>query len=133
MTLVRFYRRMIGVYCPSCGEKFGWTVTECPECGVELVETRPGPDADPAIALTTVLATGDPALIAIAKSLLDDEGIEYLLRGEGLQDLFGWGRVGAGYNILTGPAEFVVRTDDAERARELLHDLVTPATDDRPS
>ena len=81
---------------------------------------------DPAIVLVTVLSTGDPALIAMAKSLLDDEGIEYLLRGEGLQDLFGWGRVGTGYNILTGPAEFVVRTDDAERARQLLHDLVTP-------
>jgi hypothetical protein len=44
-----------------------------------------------------------------------------------LQDLFGWGRVGAGYNILTGPAEFAVRSDDADRARQLLHDLVTPS------
>ena len=114
------------MYCPLCGEKFGWTVTECPECGIELVETRPGPSADPTITLTTVLRTGDPAVIALAQSLLEGEGIEFLVRGEGLQDLFGWGRVGAGYNILTGPAEFAVRSDDAERARQLLHDLVTP-------
>ena len=89
--------------------------------------------ADPAIVLTTVLSTGDPALIAMAKSLLDGEGIEYLLRGEGLQNLFGWGSVGTGYNILTGPAEFVVRSDDAERARQLLHDLVTPSRSDPAS
>ena len=74
------------------------------------------PHGDPAIALTTVLSTGDPALIAMAKSLLDGEGIEYLLRGEELQHLLGWG----------SPAEFVVRSEDAERARQLLHDLATP-------
>jgi hypothetical protein len=85
------------------------------------------PIPDPAITLTTVLCTGDPALVAMAKSLLEDEGIEYLVRGEGLQDLFGWGRLGAGYNILTGPAEFAVRSADAERARRLLHDLATHA------
>ena len=121
------------MYCPSCGEKFGWSVTECPECGVELVETRPGPPADPTIQLTAVFCTGDPALIALAKSLLDGEGIEYLVRGEGVQDLFGGGRIGAGYNIITGPAEFVVRADNAERARDLLHDLMTPfKVEDRP-
>jgi hypothetical protein len=115
------------MYCPSCGEKYGWTVNECPECGLELVETRPGPPADPTIALTTILYSGDPAVIALAMSLLEGEGIEYLVRGEVLQDLFGWGRVGAGYNILTGPAEFAVRSDDADRARQLLQDLVTPS------
>jgi hypothetical protein len=121
------------MYCPSCGEKFGWSVTECPECGVELVETRPGPPADPTIKLTAVFSSGDPALIALAKSLLEGEGIEYLVRAEGVQDLFGWGRIGAGYNIITGPAEFVVRDDNAERARELLHDLLTPVNvEDRP-
>jgi hypothetical protein len=114
------------MYCPSCGEKFDWTVTECPECGVELVETRPGPPADPSIELTTVFSSGDPALIALAKSLLEAEDIEYFIRAEAVQDLLGWGRIGAGYNIATGPTEFVVRDDDAERARELLHDLATP-------
>ena len=115
------------MYCPSCGESVDRDETACPECGAELVETRPGPPPDPSIRLTSVLATGDPALIAFAKSLLDAAGVEYLVRAEGLQELFGWGSIGAGYSILTGPAEFVVREEDAERARELLRDLRTPA------
>lgn len=40
-------------------------------------------------------------------------------RGEGVQDLFGVGRVG-GHNYVTGPAELWVRADDEERARLLL-------------
>lgn len=113
------------MYCPSCGEEFGGTVTECPECGVALTAARPGPPGDPTIALTTVFAAGDPARLAMAKSILDAAGIEYLVRGEGLQDLFGWGRVGTGYNMIAGPAEFVVREEDAQSAREILRDLLT--------
>ena len=43
------------------------------------------------VELVAVLATGDAALIALAKSLLEGEHIESLLKGEGLQDLFGPG------------------------------------------
>ena len=118
------------MYCPSCGESFNETLTECPHCGVELAETRPGSPPDPTIQFASVLSTGDAGLIALAKSLLDAEGIEYLVRGEGLQDLFGGGRLGAGYSILVGPAEFIVRENDAERARELLADLLVPVRDD---
>lgn len=70
----------------------------------------------------------------MVKSLLESEGIEYLVRSEGVQDLFGWGRLALGYSIVTGPAEFVVRRDDAARARELLRDLGgTVVDDDFPS
>ena len=75
------------------------------------------------IQLTAVFSAGDPALIALAKSLLESERIDFVVRGEGVQDLFGWGRVGAGFNSVTGPAEFVVREQDAGRARELLRGL----------
>jgi hypothetical protein len=83
---------------------------------------------DPDIQLIPVLRTGDAAVIALAKSLLEGEGIDFLVRGEGLQDLFAWGRIGSGFNIVAGPAEFVVRQEDADRARELLQDLLTPPT-----
>ena len=117
------------MHCPSCGRSFSEPSAECPECGVELAEAGAGPPPDPTIQFASVLTTGDPGVIAVAKSLLDAEGIEYLVRAEGLQDLFGGGRLGAGYNILAGPAEFVVREDDAARARELLADLLTPPDD----
>ena len=82
----------------------------------------PAPDAE----LACVFATGDAGLIPFVKSLLDAEAIEYFVRGEGVQDLFGWGRMPAGFNVVVGPAEFWVRAEDAERAKELLRD-VTPA------
>ena len=70
----------------------------------------------------SVFRTADAGLIPLAKSLLEGEGIDYLLCGENIQDLFGAGRLG-GYNYVTGPAEFCVRTHDAERARTLLDGL----------
>ena len=80
------------------------------------------PRAD--LELVTVLSSGDPGLMAIAKSLLQSAEIPYLVRGEGLQDLFGVGRVGSGFNIVTGPARLQVGADDADDARELLADLI---------
>lgn len=111
------------MYCPTCGEKYGWNVAGCPTCGDELVEHRPGPQPDPDIELVSVYRTGDAALTAVAESLLQDEQIDYMLRGEGLQDLFGYGRIAGAFSYAVGPAEFLVRSTDAERARELLKDL----------
>ena len=85
----------------------------------------PTPDAE----LVCVLATGDAALIPFVKSLLDAEAIEYFVRGEAVQDLLGWGRMPAGFNVVTGPAEFWVRAEDAERATDLLRDITTSDSD----
>jgi hypothetical protein len=74
------------------------------------------------VTLEPVLRTADAGLISLAKSLLEGEEIEYLVRGENLQDLFGAGRLG-GYNYISGPAEFLVHAHDAERARTLLDGL----------
>jgi len=94
----------------------------CPDCDVDTVDRLPGPEPTPDAELVCVLATGDAGLIAVAKSLLEGEEIDYLVRGEGLQDLFGLGRI-TGFSFAMGPAEFWVRADDAERARALLKDL----------
>jgi hypothetical protein len=70
----------------------------------------------------TVLESGDPALLAVAKSLLEDAGIQYFAKGEGVQDLFAAGRVG-GFNPLVGPVELQVAADDAAEAKAVLLDL----------
>ena len=105
------------MFCPQCGEKFSWHVMVCPTCDVDTVDRRPGPEPTPDVELVSVRSTGDAGLIAIAKSILDGEAIDYFVRGDGLQDLFGVGRA------TSFPAEFLVRADDAERVRELLKDL----------
>ena len=69
-----------------------------------------------------VLETADQGLIALAKSLLEEADIPYFAKGEGVQDLFGVGRIGA-FNIVTGPIQLLVPADDADSARELLKDL----------
>jgi hypothetical protein len=118
--------------CPSCGEEVEAPATECAECGEPLADASPGPPPDPAIRLTPVLRTGDAALVALAKSLLEGEEIEYLVRSEGVQDLFGAGRIGTGFSIIAGPVEFAVRDEDADRARALLADLSTAVHSNDP-
>lgn len=115
--------------CSRCGRSIARNQVhnECSQCGEpfppEILRVL-GAQTHEAT-LVPILRTGDPGLIPLAKSLLEGEGIEYLVRGENLQDLFGAGRLG-GYNYVTGPAEFLVRTEDAERARMLLDGLDAP-------
>ncbi len=54
-----------------------------------------------------------------------------MARGDGLQNLFGWGQLASGFDYVVGPVEFVVRKDDAPRARTLLRDLAN--VDEAPS
>ncbi len=110
------------MFCPQCEEEYSWDVMICPACDVETVDRLPGPDPTPDAELVRVLATGDAGLIAFARSLLEGEKIDYFVRGDGLQDLFGVGRV-TSYSYAMGPAEFWVRAEDAENARVLLQDL----------
>ncbi len=73
--------------------------------------------------LVTVFRTGDAALIAFVKSLLEDARIEYTTRGESIQNLFGYGRVGMPVDPIAGAVEFQVRPEDEQRAREVLKDV----------
>ena len=113
------------MFCPKCEQEFSWDVMICPTCDVETVDRLPGPEPTPDVELVVVLATGDLGLISLAKSLLEAEKIDYFVRGDGLQDLFGLGRM-TSFNFAMGPAEFLVRSDDADRARELLDGLTAP-------
>lgn len=83
-------------------------------------------DRDNDLDLVTVLATNDLGLIDIAEGLLEGAGIRYLAKGEGVQDLFGLGRLTA-VNPITGPVEVQVVAGDAESARRVLEDVIAEA------
>jgi len=71
----------------------------------------------------TVLKSSDPMVLSLAKSVLDKAGIVYAIKGEGIQDLFGMGRIGIGYNPITGPAELQVEKEQKKAAREIIEKL----------
>jgi hypothetical protein len=79
--------------------------------------------------LVSVLVTTDQGLIDIAEGLLEGAGIPYLAKGEGIQDLFGLGRL-TSFNPLIGPVEIQVTAQDAASAQELLADLLAPDAGD---
>ncbi len=118
------------MYCPECGGEYRDGFTQCADCEVALVPTPPPTDAEaeeqPDVELVSVLETGDPAEIALAESLLLEAGIPYSKQGDRVQDLFGIGRMGAGFNVLTGPARLLVPVEHAEAASEMLRDLAAP-------
>ena len=75
--------------------------------------------------LVTVLESSDPARLLVAKSLLEDAEIPYLAKGEGVQDLFAWGRFGTGFSLIAGAVRLQVSVDDAEEAKALLEEPKT--------
>ena len=64
----------------------------------------------------TVLTVRDPGVLAVAKSVLDEAGLEYFAKGEGVQNL----------TPLMIWVELQVGADDEAEARTLLADLAQP-------
>lgn len=91
-----------------------------------MVEERP----DPKGKLVEVFSTADAALIPVVESVLAGAGIEYFAKGEEVQDLFGFGRMGTNYSYVTQPVEFLVREEDEAAARAALEPLAEPLPDD---
>ena len=109
------------MWCPECGGEYREGFSQCADCDVALVESLPAePEPHPEVKLVTVLETGDPAELAFAESVLIDADIPYTKKGESLQDLFVLGRLGLGFNPLTGPVLLQVPEEHAEAAAQLL-------------
>ena len=73
--------------------------------------------------LVCVFESGNAALVFLAKSTLEHAEIPYITKNERVQDLFGVGRVGSGFNLVTGPIQLQVKPQFAESAREDLKDI----------
>jgi len=111
------------VFCPKCKAEYREGFTECYDCQVPLVPELPPEQEREYIDFETVFATGNQAIIAVAKSILDYAGIQYLVLGEGL-------RVVYGINPAVWPYEIRVVKDDVEEARKLLEGLKENSSDD---
>ena len=111
------------MFCPNCRYEYKPGVTRCPDCNELLVAELPPEEklVPEYIELVTVFESSNHSKILIAKSILDESGIDYHPGSDALVDLFGGGRLG--FNPVTGAVKFQVRPDDADTARELLADL----------
>ena len=110
------------MFCPNCRDEFVEGVEICTVCGAVLVRELPPLEVEngkPA----SVFEAADPGEALLARSLLESVGLEFIVKNEGVQDLFGLGSMG-GYNLLVGPVTFLVRPEDAEAAVELLRPLI---------
>lgn len=122
------------MYCKSCRSEFLPGIERCSDCGAELLpgDLPDPPDLrlkEPPPDPVTVFTSRDPALFPVARSILEGEEVPFFVRGEELQDLFGIGRLGLGFNPIVGPIEIQVPAADAERARELLAEIEPSETD----
>ena len=109
--------------CPECGSEYRDGFTRCTDCNVELVEPAAPAGELPQPRLVKVYETGNAAVIPVVQSLLADADIDFMTKGEPIQDLFGWGRFGTNLNYVIGPVHFYVREEDQQEAEAILGGL----------
>jgi hypothetical protein len=99
------------MFCPECKAEYVEGVYLCPDCRVPLA-TEPTPEPTTEyVELVTVFITGNPVVLAMAKSVLESAEIRCYVKGAVLQDLF---RIGT--------AHLQVGRHDEERAVRLLRE-----------
>jgi len=115
------------VRCPRCDSEYVDGIVDCAGCGVPHVDATCGPSAaEPVWEPVEVFSGGAADLIVIAKSMLMDAGIEFIVKGEHVQDLFGYGRFPGTSNVIVGPVRIFVAPEEGEDARVLLAELSAP-------
>ncbi len=114
--------------------------TDCPHCGVIIElkneERKAGlftcsicnNDVDktdelniPSKLVTVFIPQNESEHLA-AQAILKAADIEFISKNVTVQNLFGAGSIGTGFNILTGPIEIQVNAADAENARQVLEE-----------
>jgi len=79
----------------------------------------------------TAWSTFDPAALMVAKSLLDDAGIPYVVGNENFLRVSGYASPLFGWSPAFGEFGIQVSEEDAERAAELLAEVADQRTTDR--
>lgn len=103
------------MFCPNCRTEYRQGITVCADCGAKLINELP-PETD-GRELVTVLEAGDLAVVALAKSMLEEAGIQFVAKGELPME-----------QLAVGPVEIQVDKDNETEARELLTDLAEGAS-----
>jgi hypothetical protein len=73
--------------------------------------------------LVPILQIREETKLILIESLLEEAKIPYMAKGEQIQDLFGFGRLTI-VNPITGPVVIFVSSDNAEKARDLVAEVM---------
>lgn len=101
------------MFCPQCKAEYKPQYTRCATCDVDLVDALPQDPEPTFVPYEEILGTHNPADIALIRSFLDAEGLTYYFHGEHFIYM----------RPMADPARLMVRSDQAETARELLSGL----------
>lgn len=99
------------MYCPTCRTEYRDGFVRCAECDLPLVAALP-PEPD-ALPFEVVCSTYNPGDVAVISAILDGDGIVYGFQGETFNR----------FRPLIDPVRLLVRSDQVERARELLAEM----------
>lgn len=108
--------------CPECRAEYREGFTVCADCRVDLVtalheQASEGADERPDMELVTVFGSTNPALIGIAKTVLEGAGIEFLVVGEDAATVVFSG------NPVFGTVRLQVEKSRSEEAEMLLSEI----------
>ncbi len=107
------------MFCPNCKAEYREGYTHCSDCDVDLVpnlsenSNSNQDELDSDDAFVSLFSTYNLADIAVIKSILDDNDIEYFIQGENTAYIRGY----------MDPSILKVRKDQADTVKELLKDF----------
>lgn len=113
--------------CPYCGSEVAHGAPRCERCDVRIRWHGDEVEFETRTAMVPVFTARDPATLPVVESLLEANGIPHVVANDLMQDMVGLGRLGTGYNPVTGPPVVRVPEDRADEALRLLR-----ATADEP-
>jgi len=116
------------MFCPTCGSEYRHGFVRCADCDVDLVASLPPAPGDERskIQLVEVFETGDPTVMSVLESLLQETGIEFSTSSETATNLYLGGRLGGSFSF--GPMKFFVRSEDEAAARDIVANLSEEVT-----
>lgn len=79
--------------------------------------------------LVTIHRPTNETELSILSSLLENENIRFYVKNSKVQDLFGWGRFGTGYNLVTGPMILQVEKQYLPKAQRIVEEYLSNIKD----
>lgn len=101
------------MFCPKCRAEYREGFYRCSDCDVDLVSELP-PELEPEfVDYEEVLGTYNALDIALIKSILDGEDVDYFFKGDCFTSV----------QPLADPARLMVRKDQVQSVKSLLKDI----------